>query len=194
MKLKLMLIPGIFVILLYCIFTVISIALFPPPFSPLDNWLSDLGNSSYNPNGAVFYNIGCVLTGAALILFYISLYKWYRDKLWHKILMVIIQIIGCYSGFALTMIGVFSEDFIIAHIYWSNVFFLLNLIVLIFSGIVLLLHPKFLKIASIYGIGIGILNLVFLFLISAPILEWFTVFTALGYVALILYSTNKIIG
>ncbi|MEJ2295248.1 MAG: DUF998 domain-containing protein, partial [Candidatus Lokiarchaeota archaeon] len=120
MKLKLMLIPGIFVILLYCIFTVISIALFPPPFSPLDNWLSDLGNSSYNPNGAVFYNIGCVLTGAALILFYISLYKWYRDKLWHKILMVIIQIIGCYSGFALTMIGVFSEDFIIAHIYWSN--------------------------------------------------------------------------
>ena len=104
-------IAGIFVIVFYCTFTFISLALFPPPYSPIDNWLSDLGNSSYSPNGAIFYNIGCILTGSALCPFYIGLYKWYMDKTWHKLLIIITQIVGVASGFALIMIGVFSEDF-----------------------------------------------------------------------------------
>jgi hypothetical membrane protein len=193
MKFKALLIPGILVILFYCIFTFISIALFPPPFSPIDNYLSDLGNSTYSPNGAIFYNVGCILTGSALFPFFIGLFKWYRKEIWHKILIIATQIIGCYSGFALIMIGVFSEDFLAEHIYWSNVFFFLNLMVLILASIFLSLNPKFIKVIGLYGIIVAIINLLFVFVIGTPILEWFTVFTALGFVALILYNTSKIL-
>jgi len=59
-------VAGVLVILFYCAFTLTSIALFPRPVNPLNDWLSDLGNSSYSPRGAIFYNTGCVLTGIAL--------------------------------------------------------------------------------------------------------------------------------
>ncbi|MEM2118021.1 MAG: hypothetical protein QW386_03255 [Candidatus Bathyarchaeia archaeon] len=73
-------IAGIAVIVLYCIFTFSSWALFPTPYNPVDNWLSDLGNSNYNPSGAILYNIGCVLTGIALFPFLAV----YTSGIWMK--------------------------------------------------------------------------------------------------------------
>ncbi|MFX1572283.1 MAG: DUF998 domain-containing protein [Promethearchaeota archaeon] len=182
---------GILVIAFYCVFTFLSLALFPPPFSAFDNWLSDLGNSSYNPNGAVLYNLGCILTGIILFPFFIGLYKWYREDLWYKVLLIVTQFIGSFSGFALIMIGVFSEDFPSPHIYWSNVFFEVNLIVLVLASLTLYFHPKFMKWIALYGIMVAIINLLFVFFINTPILEWFTVFTALGYVALSVFNMYK---
>jgi hypothetical membrane protein len=179
---------GIIVILLYCIFTLISITLFPPPFSAFDNWLSDLGNSSYNPKGAVLYNLGCILTGIMLFPFFIGLNKWYTDESWYKDFIRVIQCIGCFSGFALIMIGIFSEDFIAPHVFWSEVFFNANLTVLILSSLALYFHPNFIKWISIYGILVAVINLLFVFFLGTPILEWFTVFTALGYVGLIIFN------
>ncbi|MFX1317112.1 MAG: DUF998 domain-containing protein [Promethearchaeota archaeon] len=179
---------GILVIGLYCVFTSTSLALFPPPFSAFDNWLSDLGNSSYNPNGAIFYNLGCILTGIMLFPFFIGLYKWYEDEMWHKVLMIIIQVIGSFSGLALIMIGAFSEDFPKPHIVWSGVFFYFNLIVLVLASLTLYFHPDFIKWIALYGTVVAIINLLFVFFIITPILEWFTVFTALGYVGLIVYN------
>jgi len=57
---------GIAVIVLYCVFTFSSWALYPTAYSPVTNWLSDLGNSTNNPHGAILYNLGCILTGIAL--------------------------------------------------------------------------------------------------------------------------------
>ena len=67
---------GIAEIILYCAFTFTSWALYPTPYNPIDNWLSDPGNSTGNPSGAIFYNASCVLTGIALFPFFGSLYKW----------------------------------------------------------------------------------------------------------------------
>jgi len=173
---------------LYCIFTFTSIALFPPPFSALDNWLSDLGNSSYNPNGAILYNLGCILTGIILFPFFIGLIKWYTDEFWYKNFIRIIQCIGCFSGFALIMIGIYSEDFIAPHVFWSEVFFNVNLTVLMLSSLTLYFHPDFIKWISIYGIIVAVINLLFVFFLGTPILEWFTVFSALGYVGLIVFN------
>ena len=179
---------GILVILLYCVFTFSSLALFPPPFSALDNWLSDLGNSTFNPNGAILYNLGCILTGIMLFPFFIGLAKWNKEESWHKNLMIAIQCIGCFSGFALIMIGVFSEDFMAPHVFWSGVFFDVNLLVLILASIALYFHPDFIKWISIYGIVVAVINLLFVFFLGTPILEWFTVFTALGYVGIIVFN------
>lgn len=179
---------GILVIGLYCVFTFTSLALFPPPFSAFDNWLSDLGNSSYNPNGAVLYNLGCILTGIMLFPFFIGLSRWYKDEIWHKAFTIIIQVVGSFSGFALIMIGVYSEDFPSPHVFWSEVFFDVNLIVLILASVTLYFHPDFIKWIGLYGIVVAIINLLFVFFLGTPILEWFTVFTALGYVGLIVYN------
>ncbi|MBD3339254.1 MAG: hypothetical protein GF353_09095 [Candidatus Lokiarchaeota archaeon] len=140
LKYKILCLLGVSVILIYCLMTFISVSLFPSSFSPVDNWLSDLGNSSYNPNGAIFYNLGCILTGIALFPFFGSMVVWYRENLWHKILALIFNV-------------------------------------------------KFNKLISIYGYIVAFINLLFVFISSIPLLEWFTVFSALAFVGLIVFNT-----
>jgi len=184
-------VAGILVIVFYCAFTFTSIALFPGPFSPVNNWLSDLGNSSYSPRGAIFYNVGCILTGLALFPFFAGFYKWYTDEKWRKSLMMITQAVGFIAAFALIMIGVFSEDYGAAHLFWSQVFFILNLMVLILANASLMTHRKFIRPVGYYGFAVAVVNLLFVALSNTPILEWFTVFTALGYVEFLAYNTSK---
>jgi hypothetical membrane protein len=179
-------IAGILVIVFYCIFTFTAAALFPLSWSPFP-YLSDFGNSSYSPNGAIFYNLGCILTGLMLFPFFIGLYKYYTKVQWRKILTIVAQVVGLASGFALIMIGVFSEDFMAAHIFWSNVFFLLILFVLILTNISLLTHPKFNKLIAIYGFVVAVIDFVFVVISGGAIIEWFTVFSALIYVAFVVF-------
>jgi hypothetical membrane protein len=183
-------IAGILVIVFYCIFTLVSAAMFLPSWSPWP-YLSDFGNSVYNPSGAIFYNLGCILTGIMLFPFYIGLYKWYTKEQWRKVLLIVTQIIGMASGFALILIGVFNEDFGAPHILWSDIFFFLNLLVLIFANISLITHPKFIKPIAIYGFIVAVINLAFVVLPSTSIIEWFTVFTALGFAGLLVINMLK---
>ena len=191
LKWPILALAGILAIGFYCAFTFTSIALFPGPFSPVTNWLSDLGNSSFSPKGAVFYNVGCVLTGLALFPFFAGFYKWYTNEKWRKLLITITQVVGFISAFALVMIGVFSEDFMAQHVFWSGVFFAFNLMVLILANASLMTHRKFMKPIGYYGLVVAVINLLFVAFSSTPVLEWFTVFTALGYVGLLSYNTCK---
>lgn len=188
-KWPLLSVAGVLVIVFYCAFTFTSIALFPGPFSPVENWLSDFGNSSYSPRGAIFYNVGCVLTGLALFPFLAGFYKWYTDEKWRKSLMMITQALGFIAAFALIMIGVFSEDYGAIHHLWSQVFFIFNLMVLILANFSLMTHRKFIRPVGYYGLAVAVVNLLFVALSNTPILEWFTVFTALGYVAFLAYNS-----
>jgi hypothetical membrane protein len=184
-------IAGVAVIVLYCAFTFTSWALYPTPYSPVDNWLSDLGNSTYNPSGAILYNLGCVLTGIALFPFFGGLYKWYTSDKRRRILLMITQAIGLFAAFSLIMIGVFSEDSGELHILWSSIFFLLNLLVLILIGVSLFTHPNYMKPIAYYGFIVAAINLLFILAYNIPLFEWFTVFTALGYVGLLVYNMLK---
>ena len=191
MKWQVSSIAGAAVIILYCVFTFSSWALYPTPYSPVTNWLSDLGSSTSNPNGAIVYNLGCILTGIALFPFFIGMFKWYTTEKWRKTALMISQGIGCAAGFALIMIGVFSEDAGYLHGLWSDIFFLLNLIVLVSVGASLYTHPHYRKAIAGYGFIVAIINLAFVFVANTPLLEWFTVFTALGYVGLLSYNMMK---
>jgi hypothetical membrane protein len=185
-------VAGVLVIVLYCAFTFTSIALFPGPFSPVTNWLSDFGNSSYSPRGAVFYNVGCILTGLALFPFFAGFFKWYVDGRRRKVQMIVTQAVGFVAAFALIMIGVFSEDYGALHVFWSDVFFILNLIVLLFANVSLMTHRRFIRPIGYYGLAVAVINLLFIVASNTPLLEWFTVFTALGYVALLSYNTLRL--
>lgn len=183
---------GALVILFYCGFTLTSWALYPDPFGPLTHYLSRLGNFNYSPFGAYFYNLGCILTGLALFPFFIGLYKWHTDSLYQKVPLIAGQVIGILSAIALIMIGVFSEDQGSPHMTASSTFFLLNFFVLIVVNAALVLHPRFIKLIALYAFAIDILSLSFELTIGGPITEWFTVFGALFYVALISFNTLQL--
>jgi hypothetical membrane protein len=184
-------VAGATVIILYCVFTFSSWALFPTAYSPTTNWLSDLGNSTYNPKGAILYNVGCILTGMGLFPFFFGMSWWCTNEKWRKTALITTQAIGCLAAFALIMIGVFSEDSGWLHHLWSQIFFLLNLIVLIVIGASLFTHTRYIKAIAYYGFIVALINLAFVFASSTPVLEWFTVFTALGYVGLLAYNMTR---
>jgi hypothetical membrane protein len=185
---------GVAVVVLYCAFTFSSWALFSGSYSPLSNWLSDLGNSSstYNPRGAILYNTGCVLAGIALFPFFIGLREWYTSERWRNVSLSVSQIAGCSAAFALVMIGVFSEDSGSLHLFWSKVFFLLNFLVLTLVGASLFTHARYIKAIAYYGFIAAAINLALIFAPRTPLLEWFTVFTALAYVGLMAYNMTKL--
>ncbi|MGY5873061.1 MAG: DUF998 domain-containing protein [Candidatus Thorarchaeota archaeon] len=183
---------GLLVILFYCIFTIASWILYPDPYGPLTHYLSRLGNYDHSPLGAYFYNVGCILTGLALIPFFLSLRIWYTERKSQVLLLLTGQFFGVLSAGALIMIGIFSEDQGAPHMTASSTFFLLNFIVLILVNLALLWHTKFIKPIALYGIAINFLSLGFEILIGGPIVEWFTVFGALIFVALISMNSLRL--
>ncbi|MFW9982249.1 MAG: DUF998 domain-containing protein [Candidatus Thorarchaeota archaeon] len=192
LKYPLSTISGALVILIYCSFTLISWAFYPDPYGPTTHYLSRLGNFNYSLFGAYFYNWGCILTGVALVPFFIGLKEWYNEgKSAAKYVLMIGQLIGLVSAVALIMIGVYSEDIGAPHMQASSLFFELNFFTLVLISLSLLIHPYFSKPAAIYGIVVTLLSLVFAIYIGGPLVEWFTVFSALFFVGLVSYFTLK---
>jgi hypothetical membrane protein len=148
-----------------------SVMLFPSAFNPIVNYLSDLGNSKFSPKGAWFYNAGCILTGLALFPFYAGFLEWYTREKWRKFLMALTQVVGFLSAFSMIMIGVFSEDSMAQHLFWSQLFFVFNLLVLILANISLITRPKFIRPIGYYGLAVAAVNLLFVLLTSTPLLE-----------------------
>jgi len=107
-------------------------------------------------------------------------------------MIVVSQTIGFLSAFSLIMIGLFSEDQLAQHLFWSDLFFVFNLIVLILANASLMTRPKFIRSIGYFGLAVAVVNLLFVVLSNTPLLEWFTVFTALGYVGLLAYNTLKL--
>ena len=62
-------------------------------------------------------------------------------------------------------------------------------VVLILANISLMTHSKFRRLIGYYGLVVAMINLLFVVFSNTPLLEWFTVFTALFYVALLSYNT-----
>ena len=185
-------ISGVMVILLYCSLTLISWALYPESYGPITHYLSRLGNFDYSPFGAYFYNLGCILTGIALIPFFLSLRVWYTDSKPQIILFILGQFIGVLAAIALMMIGVFSEDQGTPHMTASSTFFLLNFVVLILINLALLWHPKFIKPIALYGFILDVLTLGLEMVMHGPIIEWITVFGSLFFVALISINSLRL--
>jgi hypothetical membrane protein len=192
LKRPLLITSGILVILLYCGFTFTSWALYPEAFAPWTHYLSRLGNFNYSPFGAYFYNIGCILTGIALIPFFASLRSWYDMHKVAKGILLIGQVIGFMAAIALILIGVFSEDQGAPHMTASSTFFILNFFTLILVNIALMVHKRFIKVIGLYGIIMTLLSLPLEIFIGGPLIEWYTVFGSLGFVGLLVYNTRRI--
>ena len=174
---------------------IFSAILYIPPWNPIDTRLSQFGDPSFdvNPNGAIFFNVGTIITGFLLFPYIIGLFKW-SDGLNGKVfkyLLIFTQFIGCVSGFTLLMLGIFPIDTDMIHEFWAGGFFSSNLLFMILIGIILIKHKNFSIKIAFYGWIVAIINLSFI-VMQLSILEWFTVLTALGHAGLIAYNTYKL--
>jgi hypothetical membrane protein len=189
MKRPLAAVCGFLVIILYCTFTLIAWTLYPFEFAPWSHYLSRLGNFNYSPFGAYFYNLGCILTGVAIIPFFVGLINWYSNNRASKGVLILGQILGICSAIALILIGVFSEDQGAPHMTASSTFFLLNFVVLILINIPLMFQRRFIKVIGVYGLLMTILSLPLEMFLGGPLVEWYTVFGSLIFVGLLSYNT-----
>lgn len=181
-KWQLLLLSAILGVIAYCTLTFVSITYFPGPFGPLDNYLSQLGNSSLNPDGAVFYNLAVILVGLFTIPFYIALYKIYM-KPDRSNLIAVAVLCGLINGPSIMLSGIFSEDFYTQHFFWSLMIFITLIPILFLMNIALMKHTESLKWVSFFGLALAIFNTIFVGYViligtdTGAILEWVTVFS-----------------
>ena len=177
---------GYLVILTFCIFSYASFFSHPGPYNPFNNNLSQLGNYYLNPNGAVFFNTGMVLSGILILPFYHQL-----SKKQPKYVRQIVSI-GAFNSLSVVMAGIFSESVnFTLHTLWSLLIFITFLPILYFvnkspetsTGITRLIRLYGWTVVSIDGIFL-ILQ-IFLGVGTSPIFEWLSVFTYLGWIGLI---------
>ncbi|HME53665.1 MAG TPA: hypothetical protein VKM55_15670 [Candidatus Lokiarchaeia archaeon] len=181
---------GIAVIVIFPIFTFASLFLYPTAYSPAVNWLSDLGSFLLSPRGAIIYDLGCIFTGSALVLFFCGMSIWNLDDPRKKVIFFVIEGFGLLEGFSLVMIGVFSEDTPDMHNLWSDIFFFANMVVQVLASVALLFHQMYFKGISVYGFVTSGINIIFVITLgNSPALEWLTVFTALVFAGLIVLNT-----
>ena len=168
-------------IICFLIFIPTSISLFAgknyigEPYNIVIHYLSDLGNFIYNPRGAIFFNIGLILLGTAIMFFYIGIAE-FKDKVPRTNLIRYVQIIGVFSGISLIFVGIFPENAPELHFYWSIIFFIGILLDFSLAAITLKGAPNVPQFIVYYAILAAVIDLLLVILLL-PIFEWMTAIT-----------------
>jgi hypothetical membrane protein len=186
-------IGGILAVLVYLVFTLLAFSRYPLPYSPMKNWLSDLGNVNLNPDGAIFYNIGIISTALFLVVFFLGLHVWKIDHNKTQIIMLILtQAIGILGSFCMMMSGIFPINLYKIHSFWSTSLYVLLSTAFIFSAAALRYHRWVPRWLLILGISTAMMVILTSFFPTVYALEWITVLGFLGYVTLLGIETKRV--
>lgn len=183
-------VSGLSSFIVYWTFILFSFALYPGVFNPFNQMMSDLGSFSQNPTGALFFSVGCILTGIAFFPFFIGLYEWYIGGLRNKILTILTQISGIFCAICIIMIGLVSIDNFYAHTFWAVNFFTASAFTTLFPSIALYKY-KFTRNTAKFGFFASAVNLAFRFFLLVPIFEWLTIILSFIYIILIISSMQR---
>ncbi len=186
---------GFAVVGLYIVFTIIAIALYPQKVSPLDTYLSMLGNADLSPQGAIFYNLAVILTGLAEVSFFIAIYVFYL-KYTLKWLLLIGLLAGLLNGLAIFMTGINPLNLtgdISAHVTWSYIIFFSWIPVLVAFGLAFWRVKGVSRYIGVYGFVVCAIDIIFLVTLLSghigaglgSIMEWFSVFSYFVWITLI---------
>ncbi|MHA1854721.1 MAG: hypothetical protein ACTSYY_01660 [Promethearchaeota archaeon] len=158
---------------LYFIITLISINLYPNSYS-LFNHISNLGSKFKNPKGYLIWNIGTVVFGLFSIHHILYIHKYLIRT--SPRLGLLNCILGIISSIGLSLVGIFREDYILAHFIVASVAFIGLLITFNLDLIILIrLKSKFGQKRSykvVFFMYIP-LNLIFFISIILPNLDFF---------------------
>jgi hypothetical membrane protein len=186
-------IASILASLCYVSFTLLAFLQFPGVYSPLGNWLSDLGNPDGNPAGAYFYNIGIISTGVLLAAFFLGLSRWKMEKPRMQAAMLFTtRLFGYLGSLAMIMSAVFPINRIEQHRFWSIALFILLGTAFVFSIFALRYHPGCPRWVLLAGAATGSVDILSGVFHDATLLEWITVSFVLGYVLIIGIATRAL--
>ena len=159
---------------------------FPGQYSPLTNWLSDLGNNDLNPSGAVYYNLGIILTGLLLILFFFgaSIWKMENNKT-RNIMVRLTQGFGILGSMAMVMTAVYPINFLTQHSFWSISLYILLGTAFGFSVAALRYSKDFPRWVLALGAATAAVDMLSGVLHEATVMEWVTVAMFLIYISVI---------
>jgi hypothetical membrane protein len=178
-------------VVVFCSFLAASIDYYPQPWSPFTTFLSDFGNMARSPFGALFYNAGCIMTGVAVVAFYIGLGDWDVGR---RPLLGLGRVLGMASGISLALIGVYSEDFPPQHRFWSYIFFSINFFAILLTNASLVGRVGYGRSTIFIGFGLSALTLLsFILWGGSPAVEWFTVFASMAFALIVGYDTYRMV-
>jgi hypothetical protein len=186
------LLAGVAAVAIYLIFTAIALSNYPEAYSPLTNWLSDLGNPIANPSGAVFYNLGCILTSVILFAFFISANVWNIGDKKIRIFLTIAQIAGILSSIALIITALFPlGPHTAIHSLSGKIHIIFIGFFLTFSATVLLKHNASIKWFAYFGFLSAAVNFVYgAFLNSVFFAEWLAIGMFIIYTLMIAFNSR----
>lgn len=191
--LSLSFVAGLFAIVCYLAFALLAFARYPLPYSPLKNWLSDLGNPDLNPSGALFYNTGIIATAVLLPLFFLGLSRWkMENNRIQRLMLSITQGFGILGAFAMFLSGLYPINSPALHGFFSICLYILLGTAFAFSVAALRYHaacPRWLLIVFAFAALVDMLSGVFH---TATVLEWVTVALLLCSLGLLGVETNRL--
>jgi hypothetical membrane protein len=186
-------VTSIFAILCYLAFALLAFSRYPLPFSPLRNWLSDLGNADLNPSGSLFYNIGIVTTGILVLPFFLGLSQWKTGNNRRQNLMLFItQGFGILGALAMVMSGLYPINLFAIHSFFSACLYILLGTAFAFSVAALRYHPTCPRWLLILGASTALVAMLFGFFHTITVLEWVTVALFLCYLGVLGAETNTV--
>ncbi len=176
----------------YLMFALIALANFPGTFSPLRNWLSDLGSYDLNPSGAIFYNIGIFATALLILVFFVGLSRWKLagSKVQNRMLLLT-QSFGFLGAVAMAFSALFPINIPASHQFLSISLYMLLGTAFVFSVAALRYHPHFPRWLLAFGLVTALADISSGVFNQTTFLEWVTVALFLSYVALLGRQTRR---
>lgn len=177
----------------YILCTLAAYAQFPARFSPAQNWLSDLGNTSQNPTGAIFYNLGVLLIGLLVLLFFLSISGWkIKNRGVQNWMVNLTQIFGVLGSIALILSAVFPINHPQEHQILSIALYILLGTGFAFSVSALRYQPICPKWVMAVGLITALVDILSGIFHEVTILEWITVALFLTYLLLLNMLTRRL--
>jgi hypothetical membrane protein len=185
---------GIFVVVCYLTCTIIAWSRFPPPYSPLTNWLSDLGNPEANPSGAGFYNVGLAFTAGGVLFFFWGLTRFrLAENRGQTVMMALTVGFGSLGAFAMLMTTLYPINHAAAHSFWSMVNRIGTGTGFAFSIAAFRYHAWYPRWLLFFGAFVAIVNLcASIFLNEVHIAEWPVIALWLSYILLLGFATRRL--
>lgn len=176
MKKKVSTISGILIVLVYGVFTLLALFRFKGSFSPIRNWLSDLGSQTLNPEGYLFYTVGIVLTGILLFFFFWGLFIWKKPgNKRQNIMLLLANIFGSLGGISMVLSAIFPINIPDIHSVFSAALYILIGTGFVFTAVALAYYPKFPKWMLVLGILVAIEDMLWSMIFNIYIMEYITV-------------------
>jgi hypothetical protein len=167
-------------------------AVYPWAFSPMTNWISDLGNRLVSPVGSVLFRIDMVIVGVGLAAFFLGLRALtHGQRLGIKLLIGLGQVGGFVGSFAIVMTGIYSVDQFRAHALWASIMFISLAVTVMFIGWGLYFHPRMPSSLAAFAFAVCAMDVISI-VDRSHWLEWVAVPLLLVFVAQLSYGTWKL--